>query len=324
MFGFAMLILGLVISGGIRYYIAPHMLPFIYFGMITFLILSIVQIWRSTAKPESVECDCGADHEIKGSVLKKVLIYSIFVLPLLVGFTIPDQMLGSSIASNRGIQLAQGEMEPQTGPVSIAIDQDQSSGQGDQEDQPATDDQQDVTQQPKSADDYLTEIEQIRQEFEQEQQEQTDESYNYESFNDYYAQLAAQYLNEDTIVITDDNFLDMMTLFELYMEDFVGKEIETIGFVLRMPEFADNQMVAARYAMTCCVADVMPYGLLTQGEMTREFIDDTWVKVTGTLGLTEYPGTIEGEHPWMIPVIHVTNITEVDEPEQPYVYPNLL
>jgi putative membrane protein len=312
MFGFSMLMLGLILSGGIRYYIAPHMMPFVYFGMITFLILSIVQIWRSTSKKQDEDhCDCGADHEMKGPALKKALIYFIFIFPLLVGFTIPDQMLGSSVASNRGIQLGSSQAQVQPDSSATAAQEEQVRQQ-----------EQTDPEQPKTADEYLAEIDQIRQEFEQDEHFTFDETYNFDGFNDYYSEQAAKYANEDRIVITDDNFLDMMAVLELYLDEFVGKEIEIVGFVLRLPEFEADQMVAARFAMTCCVADVMPYGLLTQGEITRNFMNDTWVRVRGTIGMTDDPYAFDDEYAWKIPLIDVTEIEEVDEPEHPYVYPS--
>ncbi|WP_256592486.1 DUF1980 domain-containing protein, partial [Pseudomonas sp. 2995-3] len=66
-------------TGNIVYYIAPMMMPFIYFAMVTFFLLGIIQIFRSTKKEEhhDTSCQCNHDHQIKGPTPVKLLIYSI-------------------------------------------------------------------------------------------------------------------------------------------------------------------------------------------------------------------------------------------------------
>ena len=107
--GFSLLLLAFIISGNIKYYIAPKMMPFVYFALVVFIILGVVQIIRSTKKEDpDAYCDCGEDHSMTGSPVTKVLIYSIFVAPIVMGFVLPDKVLDSSVASNRGIQYGGG------------------------------------------------------------------------------------------------------------------------------------------------------------------------------------------------------------------------
>ncbi|UTW69801.1 DUF1980 domain-containing protein [Anaerobacillus sp. HL2] len=88
LFGFGLLILGAIITDNMKYYIAPKMLPFVYFSVIVFFLLGITQLFRSTKKGQSeedIDCDCGLDHQISGPRWVKILIYTIFILPLLMG-----------------------------------------------------------------------------------------------------------------------------------------------------------------------------------------------------------------------------------------------
>jgi putative membrane protein len=49
--------------------------------------------------------DFECSHEKPKSIWKSTLIYSIFTIPLLTGFTLPDKVLDSSVAENRGVVL---------------------------------------------------------------------------------------------------------------------------------------------------------------------------------------------------------------------------
>ncbi|WP_120119243.1 hypothetical protein [Bacillus terrae] len=40
---------------------------------------------------------------------------------------------------------------------------------------------------------------------------------------------------------------------------FVGKEVEITGFVYKEPEFKENQLVIARFGISCCYADALVY-----------------------------------------------------------------
>ncbi len=102
--GFTLLLFKLIISGDITNFIAPKMLPFVYFAAGTFLILGILQIWRSDSKKElDIYCDCGLDHTGKRSPVKSLFVYSLFLFPVLTGFMFPEVVLDSSVIKNRGI-----------------------------------------------------------------------------------------------------------------------------------------------------------------------------------------------------------------------------
>ncbi|PIB49320.1 hypothetical protein AOA57_10930, partial [Pseudomonas sp. 2588-5] len=56
--GFAMLMLHLILTGNIVYYIAPMMMPFIYFALVVFFLLGIIQVFRSTTKTDHDHHEC--------------------------------------------------------------------------------------------------------------------------------------------------------------------------------------------------------------------------------------------------------------------------
>jgi len=66
--------------------------------------------------------------------------------------------------------------------------------------------------------------------------------------------------------------------------------------------------------MVCCAADMQPVGFLCRYEQTSNLKSDSWVKVTGVIGKTEF----EGEN---VPFIEAQSVTNVDKPENDYIYP---
>ncbi|OIJ10747.1 TIGR03943 family protein [Anaerobacillus alkalilacustris] len=301
LFGFALLILGYIITDNMKYYIAPKMMPFIYFSLVVFFLLGIIQIFRSTNRgksEEEIDCDCGLDHQISGPRWVRLLVYSIFILPLLMGFTIPDQALNSSVAANRGIIYGSGInlANPTTN-----IEDGQSST-------PRTD------QFLNDPEGYLASIEGYET-IDEIEHYQIEDFYDEEWFNEYYDNILTDLHGETVIKVTDKNYLDVMTLLDLHLESFVGKELEIMGFVFREQDFEDNQLVVARFSMTCCTADAGVYGTLVETEEAYLYPNDTWVRVRGTINKTKY-------HGYELPVIMLREITIIDEPDSPYVYPS--
>ncbi|MFC0473386.1 TIGR03943 family putative permease subunit [Halalkalibacter kiskunsagensis] len=296
--GFALLMLAFIITGNITYYIAPTMMPFIYFATGVFLLLGVIQIIRSTAKGQEEEelCDCGTDHNVSGSPITKLIIYSIFVAPIIMGFVLPDKLLDSSVAANRGIQFGSGILAEQA-PNEASKEEASSRAEAFLNDPDAYYEQLE-TGSKSNDEEHIT----------------VEEYYTEEGFNQYYEELAEEVLTKGSIVVTEENYLDMMTMLDLQLERFIGKPIEIIGFVYREPEFEDDQLVVARFGMTCCVADASVYGTMVTTEEASQFENDTWVRVTGILDQTEY-------NDFRIPLIQLREIEIVEQPESPYVFP---
>jgi putative membrane protein len=298
LFGFTMLFISLISTGNIKYYIAPTMMPFIYFALVVFLVLSIVQIIRSTPKgqQEELECDCGTNHTMSGSRWKKITIYSIFIVPLLMGFMLPDKVLDSSVAAMRGVQLGSGIYSKPAAIERIESNQLKKQSESGTE----------------RADQFLNDIN--SKDGEEIEHYTVEDTLSYDGFDDYYTELAKELMEKDLVIVEDVNFLDIMTVMDIYQEDFIGKTVEIMGFVYREPGMKMDELVVARFSMTCCTADSAVYGLLVKGEDTRQFENDTWIRVKGKIDITEFNG-------WMIPMLHLEEALEVPKPDSPYVYP---
>ena len=120
------------------------------------------------------------------------------------------------------------------------------------------------------------------------------------------------------ITVSNDDF--SVWLSEIYMnvEKYEGYTVVMTGFVFKDPEtLKEDEFVPARPMMSCCVADLVPVGLLCKYDKASELIADSWVTVEGALfiGQYEYDGVKYDE-----PQVAVTKITPAKEVEG-YIYP---
>ena len=125
--------------------------------------------------------------------------------------------------------------------------------------------------------------------------------------------VADQYLNQDLIQITADNYMAVMEVIYDYPDEFVGKTVEMTGFVYNDPD-NPNQQFLFRFGIIHCIADSGVYGLLTTGQ-TQHFANDTWVKARGTIKII-YHNSLEQS----LPSLELTDLIQIQKPANPYVY----
>ncbi|MYL65698.1 TIGR03943 family protein [Bacillus hwajinpoensis] len=301
--GFFLLIIKLVLSETIHLYVAPKMLPFVYFAGGCFFLIGIIQFFKSMSSnlAEEIECNCGADHHMKGSFVRKTMIYLLFILPVLGGLGLPQKVIDSTVAANRGIQYG-GGLYTKPPDSSAALSEDSSDTNT-----------QDVDKFLEDPEAYMEEMdERVKNEAAKSPASNTSSGYS----DDYnkYDELAAKYSKMDHIQITNKNYLDVITTIDLNLEKFIGKKLTIKGFVYREPDFNEKQIVVARFGMNCCVADASVYGTLIESDQVHSIEEDTWVEVTGTISNTSYNGQ---EMMLLLP----DEMKQIEAPKDPYVYP---
>lgn len=124
---------------------------------------------------------------------------------------------------------------------------------------------------------------------------------------------ADKYLAQSSIVINDENYLEVMEAIYDYPNEFEGKEIEFIGFVYNDPNHTNSQFVF-RFGIMHCIADSGVFGLLTTGN-TNQYENNTWVKVKGKIS-----NHYHKELNQVLPTLEVQSFIKVDKPENTYVY----
>ena len=117
-----------------------------------------------------------------------------------------------------------------------------------------------------------------------------------------------------TIHISNDEFYAWIRELSSKPERFEGYTITMTGFVYHDSKFmGDNEFVPARLVMSCCVADVVPGGIICKYDKADQLQNDAWITVTGKFTKGEYNGKPE-------PQIVVESIASA-QPVNGYVYP---
>ncbi|MBO4127696.1 TIGR03943 family putative permease subunit [Streptococcus suis] len=135
------------------------------------------------------------------------------------------------------------------------------------------------------------------------------------AYQNQMREIADRYLAEETIVVTNENYMEVMEAIYDYPTEFSGKTIEMIGFVYNDPDNS-QQFFLFRFGIIHCIADSGVYGLLVSGA-DQSFADNSWVKIVGKLTVT-YHTALEQN----LPTLEAQNIQSVQKPDNPYVYRN--
>jgi putative membrane protein len=120
-----------------------------------------------------------------------------------------------------------------------------------------------------------------------------------------------------TIAPEQRNVLDWMRAFYSTStpEEFVGQPVDVVGFVYRDIRLdTDTEFMAARYIISCCVADAAPAAMIVRTDTAADFEQDTWVRVRGRVSMGEFDGQPQ-------PIIVAESIEVTDQPDRPYLYP---
>ncbi|MFC4775545.1 TIGR03943 family putative permease subunit [Paenibacillus sp. GCM10023252] len=279
---FAMFIVYLVRTDQIMLYIAPRMLLYVKLSAVGLYAAAIYQVYAALQKRMGrsvADCGCEHDHALESppASLKNTLIYGLFIFPLLLGFLLPNATLGSAEAARKGMSLTSTDFVNRTGPGPGA-----ASGAA-----------------PLHAD-----------------SNDLDAMFPYDEYTKGHAELGKQLYEQPVINVSDKQFIETLTTLDLYRRPLIGKTVELTGFVYREEAMPSNQFVVSRFAMNCCSADALPYGVIVELDNAARYADDQWVRVSGILGTTTYQ---ENE----VIKLDVTTIQQAIAPESPYVYADL-
>ncbi|MBN2442486.1 MAG: TIGR03943 family protein [Spirochaetales bacterium] len=126
-------------------------------------------------------------------------------------------------------------------------------------------------------------------------------------------------LKRPVIKVDDKEYYKIQFILYENAELFSGKEIDIIGFLYRDDDFTQPDIfLLARYIMWCCAADAVLSGYVCDYPDTDKLHMDTWVRVSGTLGISSYVDN-NGKNV-TIPKIIVKKITAIDPPAKKYIF----
>lgn len=283
--GFMLLLFKLLLTHNITLLIAPKMIRFIYFTVLVLLTLGILLILRGTSdQKHSYHCDCDGEHSYPTSIGKSLFLYLLFIIPITTGFLFANNVLDSSVAMNRTIKL--GASSQNTNQINTIGNDQKKEKSNFSSDTSNTN----FSSNTKNVLDYqpepLTETE--------------------------YSKLTNELLQSKKINMNDELYVPMLNIIQENLPNMIGKTVSTKGFVYRENTFMQNQIIVARFGITCCVADASVYGIMAKGNVAT-IPTDQWVQLTGTIEQNQFDGD-------SIPVLNIKQISKIAEPEQPYVF----
>lgn len=281
--GFMLLLFKLILTNNITLLIAPKMNRFIYFTLFVFLLLGVLLILRGTSE-EITHDQCECEHAYPKSKLKSLFLYSIFIIPITTGFLFANNVLDSSVAKNRTIKLGADSQDTTT--IQSAKNNKKSARNNSSSDPSQSNTTPNRSPSSTEIPEPLTQTE--------------------------YASLKNKLVQAPIINITDEPYVPMMNIIQDNLAKMIGKTITVKGFIYREKDFFQDQIVIARYGITCCVADASVFGMMAKGEVSG-LPKDKWIEVTGTLDQTKYDGSY-------IPIINIQDYKIISVPAQPYVY----
>lgn len=112
-FGIVLMLLKLLVTGDIQYFIAPKMVKFSIFTLIICIIIGLIHFFE-VLKESHIACKCCSNH--KSSSISLVILISI---PIITSSLFSNNVIGASIASKRGISYHENVVKNQTKKIKI-------------------------------------------------------------------------------------------------------------------------------------------------------------------------------------------------------------
>lgn len=113
--------------------------------------------------------------------------------------------------------------------------------------------------------------------------------------------------------IDSNNYTNILKNVHNDIDNYIGKKINFTGYVYRTFDFNDNQFVLARDMVISSDFQTVVVGFLCESNEIKNFKDGSWINITGEI--------IKGNYHGDIPIIKITDIKEVNSPEDSLVYP---
>ncbi|WP_308161968.1 TIGR03943 family protein [Bacillus sp. ISL-75] len=139
--------------------------------------------------------------------------------------------------------------------------------------------------------------------------------YQKEISKEEYAYLTKKLEQKSNIVMNDYVYAAYFEEISKDINKFKGRKIKLKGFIYKEAGLSQNQLVISRFLITHCVADASIIGFLSEfSEPSPSLEKDTWVEAEGVLDSTTFNGN-------ELPLIKITGLKKINEPEKPYLYP---
>jgi putative membrane protein len=112
-FGIVLMLLKLLVTGDIQYFISPKMEKFTIFALITCIIIGLIHLLELFSE-KNESCNCSSQR--KNNSISLAILISI---PIITSCLFSTNVLGSSVASKRGISSSENIVKQQAKTINI-------------------------------------------------------------------------------------------------------------------------------------------------------------------------------------------------------------
>ncbi|MBR1539906.1 MAG: hypothetical protein IJ629_01805 [Clostridia bacterium] len=117
----------------------------------------------------------------------------------------------------------------------------------------------------------------------------------------------------DIAELTSENYCNILKEVHEDLNTYIGQKITFTGYVYRVADLKENQFILARDMIINSKNQSVVVGFLCEYGKAKELINDSWVKITGTITKGNYYGEI--------PIIKIDTLEETSIPNNPFVTP---
>ncbi|CAG7629458.1 hypothetical protein PAESOLCIP111_03105 [Paenibacillus solanacearum] len=308
MAAFALYIGYLVKTEQLVYYIAPRMEPYLKFAAVALFVVAAHQAYLALQTWWGRASACGCDPVATRSLPVHAMIYGLFLVPLALGYFLPNQIMGSTVAAMKGMNLSS----------TAAFSSSSGNKAASQPPEPAdasTASRSHEELQPPQTSSPAAAGNGLGQAAGPSEEAVVAELFPADAFTEDFAKLGKKLYKKDLIQVKEEGFMEVLTSVDFFIDRFVGKKMEISGFAYLEEGMKPGQFVVARLAMQCCSADASPYGVLVESAVSQIPAKDAWVQLTGTIGKTKYNGN-------EIMKLDAVQIRTIPTPRTPYIYPD--
>ena len=101
-------------------------------------------------------------------------------------------------------------------------------------------------------------------------------------------------LETDPIVVEDEDFAIWFVDVQDHPERYENRRVSLLVQVRNGSKLPPSEFVGIRRAMTCCEADIRPFGYLVQTGLQKKLPSKSWVRLTATIRLDENNPAYDG------------------------------
>ncbi len=120
--------------------------------------------------------------------------------------------------------------------------------------------------------------------------------------------------NSDITQLTTQNYTNVLQSVHDNLDTYVGQKFRFSGFVYRVYDLNNDEFVLGRNMIISSDFQSVVVGFLCKYKDAIKLCDNTWIELEGKITKGKYHGND-------IPILEVTNVRQIEKPNDEFVYP---